>query len=98
MLAIRNDSDNEARIAQGRPRYEALREKRIRNEADVARMEADLAECERLAVEELGTSNTDDIRAIVRRNYEANTAAVDAFEAAVADVEARLQAVPAAKA
>lgn len=98
MPPLRNDQDNEARLAKLRPRYEALREQRIRQEQDVSRLEADVAEAERLAVEELGTSDVAEIRRIVERSYAANTTGVDAFEAAVGDVETRLRAVPPTKA
>ncbi len=92
----RNDKDNLARLEALRPVYEDLRNQRIRSEGDVARAQQDLAEAERLAKEELGTSDLGEIRRMVDERWRGNTAKVDEFEASVNDIRGKLDAQAAA--
>lgn len=71
-------------------RWGALRDRKIRAEADVARLEKELAAAEADAVEKFGTASLDDLRAIVVEARTANAQALADFEAAIAESEARL--------
>lgn len=87
------DSDNIARLEALRPRYERLRDQKIRADADVERAAADLEKAREHARQVAGTDNEDEIRQQIRANYEANTKAVDEFEAIIASVEDELDAI-----
>lgn len=87
------DSDNIARLEALRPKYERLRDQKIRADADVERAAADLERAKENARRVAGTDNEDEIREQIRANYERNTVAVDEFEAIMASVQADLDAV-----
>lgn len=84
------DSDNLRRLEKLRPRYEKLRDLRIRNAADAERAERDLAEASKAAIEVAGTDDIEGLRRLITENYAANTAAVDEFEAVLSDIDAAL--------
>lgn len=84
------DSDNLRRLEQLRPRYERLRDLRIRNAADAERAERDLADARKAAREVAGTDDLDELRGRITENYAANTAAIDEFERILTEVEAAL--------
>lgn len=95
MTALR-DSDNIARLERLRPRYEKLRDQKIRADAEVERAASELDKAKEHARKVAGTDDEDAIRSQIRDNYERNTQAVDEFERAMAAVEAELAAIGAA--
>lgn len=92
-MASLKDSDNIARIEALRPRFERLRDQKIRADAEVDRAAAELEKAREHAIKVAGTDDENAIREQIRANYERNTAAVDEFERAIAAVEAELAAI-----
>jgi len=95
MTALK-DSDNIARLEALRPRFEKLRDLKIRADAEVERAATELERAREHARKVAGTDDEDAIRAKIKESYERNTAAVDEFESAIAAVEAELAAIGAA--
>lgn len=91
------DADNIARLEALRPRYERLKNMKIRTDADVERAELDLKTAREQAIAVAGTDNEDEIRNQILVNYETNTKLVDEFEQAILAIEADLSAITAAK-
>lgn len=89
MVALK-DSDNIARLEALRPKWERLRDAKIRASADVAHRSDEVRRKKELAVEAAGTEDESEIRKIIIGRYERNTVAVDAFEAAVNAAEAAM--------
>lgn len=90
------DADNIARLEALRPRYERLRELKIRTEGDVQRAEQDLKQAREQAIEIAGTDNEDEIRNQILVNYKQNTDLVDEFAQVIEGIEAELNAIAAA--
>ena len=91
------DADNIARLEALRPRYERLKNLKIRTDADVERAEQDLKLAREQAIEVAGTDNEDEIRNQILQNYETNTKLVDEFEKSILAIEAELNAINAAQ-
>jgi hypothetical protein len=90
---MRSDADNIRKLEQLRPRHEQLKSLKIKLAVESERQEADIAAAEAEAMELVGTSNEDEIRAIMTENWAANTEAVDSFEAILVDIEGALKAL-----
>lgn len=80
------DSKNIERLERLRPEYEGYRDQRIRVLADIERSTQDLERFRAQAVEELGTSDENEIRNLIQSRYEANTRDVDDFENIMASI------------
>lgn len=80
------DSKNIARIEALRGEFEKMRNLKIRTEADIDRAAADIEKHQAAAREEIGTDDLDEIRGIIRKLDEENTADVDAFETLMAEI------------
>lgn len=80
------DSKNIERLERLRPEYEGYRDQRIRVMADIERSTQDLERYRAQAVEELGTSDENEIRGLITARYEANTRDVDDFENIMASI------------
>ena len=91
------DADNIARLEALRPRFERLKNLKIRTDADVERAEQDLKLAREQAIEVAGTDNEDEIRNQILQNYETNTKLVDEFEKSILAIEAELNAINAAQ-
>nr|WP_250807700.1 hypothetical protein [Neorhizobium tomejilense] len=95
MNAPRKDSDNRAIIDDLKPKHAAQLNQKIRYETELSRGEKDLEELLAQLEEGWGTRDLNQIREIVKNNYETNTVLVDQFKAALAAVDEGLQAVEA---
>lgn len=87
------DVDNIARLEQLRPRYERLRDLKIRNQAELERAEQDLLKAKEQARNIAGTDDENEIRNQIRANYQANTKAVDEFEQILNQIEYELSQI-----
>lgn len=93
MAEPRTEAQNRQRLDQLKPRYERLNSDRIRNEAEIERLEVELAAAEKEATEVFGTTDGDAIRAAIQDSRIKATEAVDAFENAIAEIETGLAAI-----
>lgn len=89
----RSDRDNLAILDKLRPRYEKLREQKIRNESNIERAEIEVAEAKKEAENSFGTSNVEELRTKARDGYAKNTADVDAFADVINSVESEVAAI-----
>ena len=78
------------RLEALRPRYERLRTERIRAEAEVERLAAELDAARARARDELGTDDEAALAAMIAAAEAENARAVDDFAAQVRAVDARL--------
>jgi predicted nucleic acid-binding Zn-ribbon protein len=85
-INVRKDAENLAILERLRPEYERLKTEKIRSESDVERYEKELADARAAAVAALGTADLMEIRGRIERDRAVNTEAVDAFEAALAEI------------
>lgn len=92
---MRKDSDNLAIIERLKPKHAAELNKKIRFEAELERGERDLEEMLAQLEAGWGTRDLEEVRNIVKANYEANTTLVDEFSAALQTVSEGLAAVEA---
>lgn len=89
------DSDNLKRIEAMRPKYDNLRERQIRNDADLQRTRQDILAAQEEAIAIAGTADLDELRAKITADYEANTKEVDEFESTLRSVEIELEEIDA---
>lgn len=90
MTSALKDSDNLRRIEALRPEHDSLRDAYIRYDAELRRAERDLDEATKEAVAIAGTSDLDELRKIIKADYETNTVVVDQYESLIADLKANL--------
>ena len=79
------------RLDELRPAFETLKAERIRAESDIARLTRELDEARRLAREEFGTDDEDEIRRLIAEARARNDAMVAEFADRVRAVEANLK-------
>lgn len=84
------DSESLGRLEDLRPVFERLKADRIRAESDIERLTRELDEARRLARQELGTDDEDEIRRMIAAAEAETEAAVAAFSAALEAVAAKL--------
>lgn len=84
-----NDAD---RLKQLRRRHQDLRDRRIRDEAELQRVEEGLATEIAEAEKAFGTADPEKLRTMLQTMEEQNARALDDFEKKVAGVEAGLAA------
>lgn len=84
----RTDVDNRALLDEYRPKWEALREQKIRSASTLERLEKDLERELANAREAFGVDDLDQLRARIMENRKVNTQNTDVFVNAVRDVEA----------
>ena len=82
-----NDAD---RLKQLRQRHQNLRDRRIRDDAELQRLDQALASEIAEAERQFGTSDPDKLRAMLTKMEADNAKALDEFERAVSSVEAGL--------
>jgi len=87
------DEQSAQRLAQLTRRWSSLRDIGLQNRGNVERIESEIEAASRDAEERFGTSDLDALRAIVVRAREEDAAALDAFEASIAQAEARLREI-----
>lgn len=80
------DSKNIERLERLRPEFEGYRDQRIRVLAEIERSSQDLERFRAQAVEELGTSDETEIRALIQTRFDENTRDVDDFEAIMTSI------------
>lgn len=80
-----------------RSTYERLRTERIRAESEVERLTAELERARESARATFGTDDETEIARLIAAAGARNTELVAAFEAAIRDIEARLQALGSAR-
>ena len=83
-------TDGLNRLEELRPRFERLREERIRAEGEVERLARELDEARRRAREEFGTDDEGEIRRMIEAMEAENAAAVEEVAAAIRAVEERI--------
>lgn len=91
--SIRSDADNLKIIERNRTRHDALRTEKVRIERDIETNEQRLAEALASAKAKFGTDDIEQLREMVRENYQANTADTDAYAAAIERIERDLAAL-----
>jgi predicted nucleic acid-binding Zn-ribbon protein len=84
------DSRNIERLERLRPEYESYRNQRIRVQADIERSTHDLEKFRGQALEELGTADENEIRALIQTRFDENTRDVDDFEHIMAEIRNEL--------
>jgi hypothetical protein len=90
-------ADGLSRLEDLRPRFERLKAERIRAESEVERLAKELDDARRLAREEFGTDDEDEIRRMMEAAEAGNAAAVEEFAASVRAVEERIAGLRAEK-
>jgi len=91
------DSENLKRIEAMRPRYEKLRELRIRNDADLQRAQQDVLAAQEEAISIAGTANLDELRRKITADYEKNTTEINEFESVLEAVESAIAEIDTVK-
>lgn len=84
------DSKNIERLERLRPEYEAYRDQKIRVQGDIERSQQDLERFRAQALEELGTDDENEIRALIQTRFDENTRDVDDFEHIMAEIRNEL--------
>jgi hypothetical protein len=87
---MRTDVENLKRLEELRPAFERLTAERIRAESEIERLTRELDAARRLAREQLGTDDEDEIRRLIEDQRAENTRRVDAFASALKAIDQRL--------
>lgn len=95
--AARQNADNLRRLEDMRATYERLRTERIRADSEVERLTAELERARESARATFGTDDETEIERLIAAAGARNTQLVAEFEAAIRDIEARLQALGGAR-
>mgnify|MGYP001340694657 CR=1 FL=1 len=87
---VMNDEQALKTLEELKRRWNALRDRKIRGQADIQRLRTELDAACKEAEEKFGTSDLDQLRAMVVEVRTANAEATQKFEASLNEAEARL--------
>lgn len=93
MAEARTEAQNRQRLDALMPRYQRLNAERIRVEGDIERLQGEVTEAEKDAMEAFKTTDAAQIAKILEDARGESTAAVDAFGSTIEEIEKRLNAL-----